>query len=459
MKTRIMIFAIAVSTYFLSTLQAFAQNAEPYTLQQCIDYALKNSNDIKNADLDIQSAIAKVGEIRGMGLPQLSGNASITDNPELPRMYLQGTNANAFRPAGSPALDPNGVYAMPNIFQLRTTGDVNLGLNQLLFDGSYIMGLKASKVYKDLAIKSMTQTKVQVVENVTKAFYVVLINKEQLELINANVSRLDSLVSNTDALLKAGFVENIDAKRIQVAKNNLMVERTKFMQLNEVVGLLLKFQMGMPLDTNLVIKGDIKDIQVESIDMQGTVDPETRIEYSLLKTQMDLQLLDVRNNQAKFLPSLAGFAKGGYNRSDLSVANTLSNHWYSYMMLGVSLNIPIIEGGSRIYKVKQAKYQYQKSENNLNQFRHTVDLQVQQSRINLKNEMENLKIQKSNLDLATEVVRIAKVKYEVGAGSNLEIVDAENAFKEAQTNYYNTIYNLLVSKLEYQKSTGTLYKE
>jgi len=452
MEKRIMLIATFAITSFLFAQKIVAQGTNQFTLQQCIDYSLENYNDVKNGQLDIQSAEAKVGEIRGVGLPHLSGSASINDNPELKRMFLQGGTTIA--PPGS---DPNSVVAMPNFFQLRSSGDVSLNLSQLLFDGSYLVGLKAANVYKDLATKSLLQTKIQVVENVTKAFYVVLINQEQLELVKANVARLDTLLSNTQAYQKQGFVEEIDVNRIEVARNNLQAELTKFNQIYEVTYLLLKFQMGMPLSDTLSLSGNIKDVQLETLDVNMLVSPENRVEYSLLKTQKQLSLLDVKNNKAKYMPSLSGFATGGYTRSDLNIGKVLQNHWYSYMMWGVSMNISILEGGSKHYRLKQAKYQYAKSENNLEQFGQTVDLQVKQAVYSLNNELENLKIQKRNLDLANKVVSVSKIKYTAGTGSNLEVIDAENAFKQAQTNYYNAAYGVLVAKINYEKSTGTLY--
>jgi outer membrane protein len=456
MKKQIVKFLMLVLV-FLSTKnisQAQTQSIENYTLQQCIDYALENYNSIKNSELDVQSAAAKVGEIRGMGLPQLSGSVSITDNPTLKRMFLQGGSTIA--PPGS---DPNSVVAIPNFFQLRTTGDASLTLNQLLFDGSYLMGLKASKVYNELATKSLLQTKIQLVESVTKAFYMVLINNEQYELVKANAARLDTLLGNTEAYYKEGFVEEIDVNRIEVARNNLNAELTKFTQLNKMTYLLLKFQMGMNLEDSLTLAGDIKDIKVGEISGALDVNPENRVEYSILKTQKELSLLDVKNNRAKYLPTLSGFANGGFTRSDLTVAQTLQHTWYPYLMWGVNLRIPIVAGGSTVYKVRQAKYQYAKSENNLNQFSKTVELQVRQSVISLENEMQNIQIQERNLELAKKIVKGAEARLTVGSGSNIEVVDAENAFKTAQTNYYNAIYSLLVAKLEFEKSKGTLYSE
>jgi outer membrane protein TolC len=456
MKKRLIALAAFVITSFLSVQTAWSQTTGQYTLQQCIDIALKNFGDVKNAELDVKSADAKVGEIRGAGLPQLTANASLTDNPELQRMFMQGSNAVAFMP-GAP-LEPNKVYAFPNFFQLRSSGDMNLGLNQLLFDGTYILGLKASKVYKDLASKSLVQTKIAVVENVTKSFYLVLINKEQLELINANVSRLDTLLNSTKAYRKEGFMEDIDVNRLEVAKNNLLSEQMKFTQLSGIADLLLKYQMGVPLDDSLALVGSIRDIQLETLS-KVEANPENRIEYSLLKSQRDMQRLNMQGDKAKFFPTLTGFAKGGYIRQDVTIPDVLRNHWYSYMMWGVNLSVPIISGGSRIYKLKQSTYEYQKSENNLTMFRNSADLQARQSSISLDNEIKNMDIQKRNLDLATEVVRLSKIKYTNGSGSNLEVTDAENSFKEAQTNYFNAVYNVLLAKIEYQKSTGTLYTE
>jgi outer membrane protein len=462
MKKRFILLATLLITGFLPVAKTSAQTAttvasDQYSLQQCIDYALKNYNDIKNAELDIQSAIARVGEVRGSGLPKLSGKASITDNPDLPRSYFDGGNpiAGAFIPNGKPGT----VYGVPNTFQVRSTGDASVTLSQLLFDGSYFLGLKASSVYKELANKSLTQTKINVVENVTKAFYLVLINNERLVLLNANVNRIDSLLKNTKGLQKEGFAEQLDADRIEVTRNNLLAELTKFNQLNEVTVLLLKYQMGMPLTDSISLEGEVKDIQVEAIDKNVVVNPKSRIEYSLLETQLEFQRLSLKSDQARFLPSLSGFATGGYNRGDNSVPKLFQETWYKYSMWGLNLSVPIIDGGSKVYKVKQSRYAYQKSQNNLNFFAQTVDLQAKQSMATLNNEIENLKIQKRNLELATKVVRVAKIKYTSGTASNIEVVEAENAFKESQTNFYNSVYNTLLAKISYQKSTGTLYTE
>jgi outer membrane protein len=459
MEKRFIMWLTCIMTSVLFAQHVSAQSSNsPFTLQQCIDYALTHYNDIKNAELDVQSAAAKVGETRGIGLPHLSGTASILDNPELKRLFLPGSQAANFSPPGI-AYEADKVYGLPNIFQLRSTGDASLTLSQLLFDGSYLVGLKAASTYQELAKKSLVQTKIQVVENVTKAYYMALINREQLDLVKANVLRLDTLLQNTQAYQKQGFVEQIDVNRIEVARNNLKAELTKFNQMNDVTYLLLKFQMGMPLSDSISLSGTIRDVNFESVDKNIVAQPENRIEYSLLKTQRELSLLDVKNNRMKYLPSLSGFANAGYTRSDLDLGKVIQNEWFSYMMWGINLNVPILEGGSKLYKMKQAKYQYAKSENSLAQFSQVVDLQVKQSVISLSNEMENLQIQKRNLDLANEVVRVSKVKYAAGTGSNLEVIDAENGFKTAQTNYYSAVYGALLAKIEYQKSTGTLYQE
>ncbi|HSZ73149.1 MAG TPA: TolC family protein, partial [Cytophagaceae bacterium] len=220
------------------------------------------------------------------------------------------------------------------------------------------------------------------------------------------------------------------------------------------------YQMGMPLTDSISLVGEVKDIQIEAIDKNAVANPKNRIEYSLLETQLELQRLDLKNSQAKFLPTLSAFATGGVNRSDNTVPKLFGGDpWYKYSMWGVNLSVPIIDGGSKIYKVKQSKYAYQKAENNLNFFAETVDLQAKQSMATLNNEIENLKIQKRNLELATKVVRTAKIKYTSGTASNIEVVEAENAFKESQTNFYNAVYNTLLAKIGYQKSTGTLYTE
>src|SRR5688572_14695190 len=260
-------------TIFISVpLWGNAQTNTTMTLDQCIAYALENTVDMKNARVDEQLALAKVRETRGIGLPQVDASVSLTHNQKLPRFFadyrtaqgFSGTNAETKEPnLVIPGLNPTDIVAMQQFFQLPSSGNAGITINQILFNSSYLVGLKAARTYKDLAAKTTQQTEIQIVENVMKAYYGVLVNNERITLFDNNIARVDSLLRTTKALHQNGFSEEIDVDRIQVTLNNLKSERLNFLNLQNLSLSLLKYQMNYPMENPLTIAGNLADIEVD----------------------------------------------------------------------------------------------------------------------------------------------------------------------------------------------------
>lgn len=438
---------------------------DSYSLDQCIQYAFSNQVDIKNAELNQQIAEYKVKEVFGIGLPQINGEASTMYNIQLKPMFLTNEMASGFLPPGSiPAgANPKDVMAIPNLFQLKGMNDLTLNASQILFSGSYLIGLQASKVYTDLTSKAVTQSKIQTAEKITKAYYLVLINKYRLDLLDNNISRLDTMMDQMKEMNKAGFVEVIDVNRLEVAYNNLLTEKSNVENLMAVSNLLLKYQMGYPIEKDIQLSGDIKDLEskVQTIQFESAqnFDYNKRIEYSLMETQQRLQTLNYKNSRAASYPTLVAFGTAGMVTSHNDYWKMYTSKYYGYGFVGAKLTLPIFSGLTRYSQQQQAKLEVLKVENQKLQLQDAIDLQIMQTQIVLKNNLKSMESQRRNLNLAQEVIRVTKAKYEAGVGSNLEVIDAENTFKEAQTNYFNNIYDALVSLIDYQIATGTLYSE
>ena len=198
---------------------------------------------------------------------------------------------------------------------LKSTGEAGLSVNQLIFYGSYLVGLQAVHALKELSYKNTAMTREQIIQNVTKAYYGVLINKERIGLFNTNIGRVDSLFRNTRALHQNGFAESIDVDRIQVTLNNLRVERDKFANLNELGLQLLKFQMNYPMDEPIEVLGNIEDVEVVSDlnQYKENWDYKQRPDFQVLETNYKLQSLNVKNQYATAMPKLSAFANVGYS--------------------------------------------------------------------------------------------------------------------------------------------------
>jgi outer membrane protein TolC len=438
---------IYAGLFLLTSLAATAQN---YSLKQAVDYAIAHQVQVKNSQLDLQNASAKVNEIRAMGLPQVNGSLSLTNNLILQRVFIP---ARIFNPA---AAEGELIAAK---FGVDNAGFANVGVSQLVFDGTYLLGLKASSVYKDLAVKSVTQSKQQVAENVTKAYYGILVNEKRQGLLALNVARLDSLLKETRELNKQGFVEKIDVQRLDVQANNLRTELENIDRLQALSYSLLKFQMGYPMEEPIRLSETLEKVELATFNTNaaGDFNYSSRIEYSILQTQENLAELDLKSIKAGYLPRLLLNANYGYNAGANAFGDLVNKPWFDNAAITVALQIPIFDGYSKKYRAIQSANNLQKVRQSYGLLKSSIDMQRSQASITMKNALESMKEQKANLELANEISRVTRVKYQNGVGSNLEVLNAESSIKESQANYFTALYNALVAKVELEKANGTLY--
>jgi outer membrane protein TolC len=415
-----------------------------------VDYAITHQVQVKNSQIDLQNASAKINEIKAMGLPQVNGSLALTNNLILQRVFIP---ARIFNPA---AAEGELIAAK---FGVDNSGFANVGLSQLVFDGSYLLGLKASSVYKDLAVKSVTQSKQQVAENVTKAYYGILVNEKRMGLLSLNLARLDTLLKETRELNKQGFVEKIDVQRLDVQANNLRTELENVNRLQELSYSLLKFQMGYPMEEPIKVTESLEKIESATFntDKAGEFSYANRIEYSILQTQENLAELDLKSIKAGYLPRLVLNANYGYNAGANAFGDLVNKPWFDNAAITVALQIPIFDGFSKKYKAVQSANNLQKVRQSYGLLKSSIDLQRSQASITMKNALESMREQKANLDLANEISRVTRVKYQQGVGSNLEVLNAESSIKESQANYFTALYNALIAKVEVEKANGTLY--
>ncbi len=434
----------------LFLMTSLAANAQTYSLKQAVDYAITHQVQVKNSQIDLQNASAKINEIKAMGLPQVNGSVALTNNIVLQRAFIP---AKIFNPA---AAEGELIAAK---FGVDNSGFANVGLSQLVFDGSYLLGLKASTVYKDLAVKSVTQSKQQVAENVAKAYYGILVNEKRQGLLALNVARLDTLLKETRELNKQGFVEKIDVQRLDVQANNLRTELENVNRLQELSYSLLKFQMGFPMEEPIRLSESLEKVELATFNTNaaGDFNYANRIEYSILQTQENLAELDLKSIKAGYLPRLVLNANYGYNAGANAFSDLMTKQWFDNAAVTVALQIPIFDGFSKKYKAVQSANNLQKVRQSYSLLKSSIDLQRSQASITMKNALESMKEQKANLDLANEISRVTRVKYQQGVGSNLEVLNAESSIKESQANYFTALYNALVAKVELEKANGTLY--
>jgi outer membrane protein TolC len=230
-------------------------------------------------------------------------------------------------------------------------------------------------------------------------------------------------------------------------------------QLISLANLALKLQMGMPLSTDLTITDALdKLVAAAQPDPNQALNPENRPEYRTAMAGKTLQELNLRNAKAGYLPNLIGFATAGANSgvNDFKNIVKVKDYWFGYQIVGLKLQVPIFDGFQTKYKIKEAQIDLQKTENQVKELTQVFELQLAQSKINLAANSARLQMQKQNMELAQEILRVSQIKYQTGVGSSLEITNAEAGLKEAQTNYFVSLYDFLISKIDYEKALGQL---
>ena len=464
------LFAVLFLILSISTLKS-----QDYGLKECVEYALTNAIPVQNALLDERAAVARVKETAGLGLPQVNGSVSLTHNVKLRRFFTSYSKDSFFFGGQSiPGLNEGDVLSAQNFFQLKSGGDAGLNISQLIFNGSYFVGLQATQAYKDLTVKNTVQQKTEIIDQVIKGYYLVVVNRERINLFDRNITRLDTLLRNTSALQKQGFAESIDVDRLRVALNNLRTERDKFQGLLALSEELLKFQMNYPMDQPIKIVGDIRSLD-PSADLNRYASDwsyDNRPEIQLLNVNHRLQQLNIKNNYAAAVPYIAAIGNLGFNTQSPDIQGLFKTQtnladngqfgpdkWYPYTFVGLSMNVPVFSGLQRTYRIQQEKINLLKLENSIRQVKSGVDLEIRQSVISYRNALSGMESQKQNMALAENISRVAQVKYEQGVGSNLEVIDAETSLKEAQVNFYNSLYDALVARVSLDKAYGKLYTQ
>ncbi len=457
---------IIILICLLTATHLKAQDEEnAYSLQECLEYAYENSVNTKNALLDQEIAQADVKITKADGLPQANAQIGYDNNFAIQRVFIpdfispsvyQVLKQENLLAQDKPVPNP-GVF--PAAFGTTHSGTAALTVSQMIFDGAYFVGLEAARVFADLKTKDYELTKINVAEAVTKAYYTVLVNKERISFIREEVGRLDTLLYETRIMYENGFAEKIDADRIEVQYNNAKTQLKRVERSVDLGYQLLKFQMGMPINTPIALSDKIEDIDLEptlaGLDNFKYVD---RPEFAQLQTNMKLTELQKKRYHMDRIPKINLSFSAGYNAgtNEFSNLTNFSENWFEFGVVGASLSFPVFDGFRRTNQIQKQELQFRQLANQEENLRNNIDLEISEAHFNLQNNLEAFEAQKKNLELAQEVFDVTKIKYQEGIGANLDVVEAETSLKEAETNYYSALYDAIIAKVELDKALGIL---
>lgn len=462
-----------IKTLFLSmvciglTVTGRAQvdgSVKSFSLKEAQDYAVQNNDSLKLASKDVEISKKQVKETTALGLPQVSGKVDFQYFFDIPTQLLP----DFVSPAVYGILLQEGVEIMtdPNNIpdggmtpaQFGTNYNISAGLsvNQLIFDGQYIVGLKASKAVKDLSKSMLNTNEVNVRASVAKMYLQTLVLSQTQDLLNKNKDELDKNITEMTAMVKEGLTDQLDLDRLTLTKQRIDNQIKNIEHSHALVKLLLKLQMGYPVEDPIDLSDNIdQHLSTEALSTTETANAASRPEYQTLVLNRELQRLDMQRWRAGYLPQLVGFFSYSQNAlvNEFDQVNNGDN-WFPTSLVGVTLNVPIFDGLSKSAKTQQSKLNMEKAEINLHQFEQSVALQVQQSQNNYQLAKIELDTEKKNLDLAQRIYDRSKVLYDEGVGSSFEMTAALTDLYTAQTSYLQASYKLISAQINLEKALG-----
>ena len=465
------------SIILLITVSLFAQEGgvQSFSVKESIDYALKNNHDAKNAKLDLQKAKAFNWEILTQGLPQLSGSLEYDHYFKVPLVpaFSQdfGANSTFGQIFGRLAALDNGSVPGTTIGQILNQGggggfnniafvlpnDITAGiqLTQLLFDARYLFGIKARK---ELYLTSQLQSNLtdeQIRNNVAKAYYQAEAAQEAKSLLINNQKIVDKLVSDTRAVFAQGLTEELDVNRLELVQGNLQSQINQQNTLADIALANLKFQMGLSLNDNIILKDKLDDLKASAVPQQSTFDAQNRVEYKLLSTGVILKGYDAEQKQSGYYPSLVGFLNYSGNVQTQAFGDMFKgSNWYPQGIIGLKLNVPIFDSGLKYAQVRQARLEQMKIKNDLDNFKNAAQLQYQSSLSTFNNALADEVIAQKTLDLSQKIYNTNQTKFKNGAGSSFELEQSEQDYATNILKHTQSIMNLLNAKADLDKAMG-----
>ncbi|RYF88584.1 MAG: TolC family protein, partial [Chitinophagaceae bacterium] len=444
-----------------------AQTVNALSAKQAVEYAKKNAVAVKNALIDIKIQQQTNREVTSNALPQLNGSVNVTFNPNIavqslpdfisPATYQVLIDQGVKDGSGNPIAFPAGGFG--NIaaqFGVPWTAGAGLELSQILFDGQVFVGLQARKTVLDFAKKQAEVTTEQITANVYKLYYQLVVGKQQITSIDANIDRFAKLLNDVNEIYKQGFAERLDIDKVQVQLNNLRTEKVKMENQLRVGNAGLKFLMNMPQKDSLVLTDSLTEDELKTNLLDQQYNYSDRKEYQLLSLGLKLNEYNVKRYQLSRIPTLAAFASYQKNAQRQKFDFFNDGPWFTASLVGVKLSVPIFDGFARRSKIESARLEVAKTKNNLEQQVQNIDQEVTVSKLNMTSALQTIDNQKQNVTLAEKVYNSTKLKYEQGLGDNQEIYTAQAELKVAQNNYYSALYDAIVAKIDFLKATGKL---
>ena len=409
------------------------------TLQDVINYALKNKPLVQQSLIDEEIGERDIKSALSGWLPQINGNGTLNHNLKQQTTILTTNGESSFLTFGG-----------KNVSSLVVQAD------QQILNAGLIQASKTAKYFRQQYKQTTENNKINTVVEVSKAFYDILTSKEQLNIIQENISRLEKQYKDANAQYEAGLVDKTDFQRAQISLSNSKADlkrtqellKSKYAYLRELIGYTANKEFDLAYSEGEMEKNIL-------IDTNQRVSYPGRVEYRLLQTQRELQRINTSYNKLSYLPSLSGFYNYGWNYQSQQFGD-LYNQVFPSSVIGLKLSLPIFLGGKRTQEIKKSQLQERRIDLDLVNTRNQINTQYESAMATYKANLNDLNTSKANVEISRQVYATIKLQYDEGIKTYLDLMTSETDLRTAQLNYLNALYSLLSSKLDVQQALGTV---
>lgn len=431
--TKRYLFLITTILLFLTIPEGKAQDTLRLSLQEARRLAFENNTNIRNSNLDMEIARKKIQETTALGLPHVDTKTAYTFLPVVPTLP-PGTMG-----PGTPAIE----------LGVKNNVTFDLTASQLIFNGSYLVGLKAAKTLYQQSNENTEKVVQDVNESVINTYYLILVGQESMKNLQQNLDNVNKTLFEITEMNKQGFVEKTDVDQLELTANNLINAMNQVKGNLEMANRLLKIIVGIEINTTVMLTDELKANNSLPLTVASLINVpfniEKNIDYRLILSAADLSRLDYKNSVAAYMPIISGF----YQHTEK--ANKPSFDFSMKDLVGINLSLPIFSSGQRMAAVSQKKLAMRKMENTQQLVYNNLLMQADQYQTDLKLKYEKYEIQKKSLTLSDEIYQRTLEKYKNGVSTSIDLTGTQNQYLTALSGYYQSIYDLATAKTKLEK--------
>jgi outer membrane protein len=445
-----MTYRLLMLMLFMSTV-AFSQDAPKtysFSLEEAVNYALDSSYTAINARRDVAKALKQKWETTADGLPQINGSVDYQNQLKQPVTFIPAEFS-----GGQP-----GTFT-PVTFGAKQSANLTATLSQVIFDGSYLVALKASTAFLEFSENANEKTRLEVRKGVINAYGGVLLTEESVSIVEKNIEAITDNLSETQALYEEGFAEEEDAEQLQITKLQLENQLSNSKRQADIAKQMFNLALGIPVKAPVVFKDGLEQLTLENVSIEITekeLAVEENVDYKIADNLTKQRELELKLEKSKALPSINGFVNyGTQTQDDDFVFFDNDTRWFQSSIFGVSINVPIFSSLKRSARTQRAAIALDQAQTDLEQTVQQIQLDTETARSDYQFAIESYQTAQKNIQLAERIENKNQVKFREGISTSFDLRQAQTQLYNAQQELLQSMVNVITTKAELETVLNT----